>query len=43
MVAGNCGAAAADAGGNRGAVAIDESVVEMRGVNAEVAHVGQDG
>ena len=41
MSVGNRGAAMVDADGNSGTAAIDESVVEMRGVNAEVAHEGQ--
>ena len=41
MSVGNRGAAMVDADGNGGTAAIDESVVEMRGVNAEVAHEGQ--
>ena len=40
-VTGNCGTAVADAGENCSAAAIDDSAVEMLGVNAEVAHGGQ--
>ena len=41
MSVGNRGAAMVNADRNGGTTAIDESVVEMRGVNAEVAHEGQ--